>query len=169
MNGFPSQPPQHMNQMVSDPFFGPPHHMQQHIPLPNKTGGLLSRLLQTGNASSGGINLGGMLGNIQQGLKVAETVTPMIQQYGPLIKNIPAMISMYKEIMSSNSTDSSKNESSKNPKKTKKKAKQGQTKKSAHSSKQKSKKQQPPSKKIISNKKSKSPTKIRSSAPKLYI
>ncbi|MEH7379931.1 VrrA/YqfQ family protein [Bacillus sp. JJ1533] len=43
-------------------------------------------------------NLSAMLGNVQKTLKMAESVVPMVQQYGPLMKNIPAMIKMYSAI-----------------------------------------------------------------------
>jgi len=45
-------------------------------------------------------NLTSMLGNVQKALNTAEQIMPMVQQYGPLVKNIPAMIKMYKELSS---------------------------------------------------------------------
>ncbi|MFD1018410.1 VrrA/YqfQ family protein [Thalassobacillus hwangdonensis] len=37
-----------------------------------------------------------VLGNMQQVLQVAQTATPMIQQYAPMIRNIPMMINLWK-------------------------------------------------------------------------
>ncbi|NLP49122.1 VrrA/YqfQ family protein [Bacillus sp. RO1] len=43
-------------------------------------------------------NLTGMLGNVQKALKMAEGVMPMVQQYGPLVRNMPAMLKLYNEL-----------------------------------------------------------------------
>ncbi|MGD6991458.1 VrrA/YqfQ family protein [Sutcliffiella horikoshii] len=43
-------------------------------------------------------NLTGMLGNVQKALKMAEGVMPMVQQYGPLVRNVPAMLKLYNEL-----------------------------------------------------------------------
>ncbi|WP_462412242.1 VrrA/YqfQ family protein [Neobacillus sp. Marseille-QA0830] len=83
-------------------------------------GGFLSRLLGRGNpmrgagnvmgmqgagrAAGGGLlqslsnpsGLAGILNNTQQVLKTAQTITPMIQQYGPLVKNLPALWKLYR-------------------------------------------------------------------------
>jgi hypothetical protein len=56
-------------------------------------------------------NLSNMLGNVQKALKMAETVGPMVQQYGPLVKNIPAMYKIYKELNNSNSDQDTSDES----------------------------------------------------------
>ncbi|RFB17536.1 spore coat protein [Bacillus sp. HNG] len=50
-------------------------------------------------------NLSSMLGNVQKTLKMAESVVPMVQQYGPLMKNIPAMIKMYSALKNSGSEE----------------------------------------------------------------
>ncbi|MFC4320803.1 VrrA/YqfQ family protein [Litchfieldia salsa] len=52
-------------------------------------------------------NLGTMLGNVQKALHTAESVMPMVQQYGPLVKNIPSMLKLYRELNSSDSDDDS--------------------------------------------------------------
>lgn len=57
------------------------------------------------NLSSGGIP--GMLNNVQKAIGVAQQVGPMIQQYGPFIKNMPAMFKIMKEINNTSSTDDS--------------------------------------------------------------
>ncbi|NSL50306.1 hypothetical protein HR057_00830 [Bacillus sp. P2(2020)] len=65
-----------------------------------------------GNFSSGG--LPGMLNNIQKAIGIAQQIGPMVQQYGPFIKNMPAMLKMMKELNSidSNETNDSENENS---------------------------------------------------------
>jgi hypothetical protein len=89
-------------------------------------GGLLSKILggkkqlnqrsglggiqTTGRAVSGGTrgvgsilqtlsnpeSLTGFLNNTQQVLKTAQSIGPMIQQYGPIVKNLPVMWKLYK-------------------------------------------------------------------------
>ncbi|KGX87896.1 hypothetical protein N784_12360 [Pontibacillus litoralis JSM 072002] len=59
-------------------------------PMANATSGLMS-----GTTSAGG-GLTGMLNNVQQGLKLAQTAAPMVQQYGPMIKNAPTMFKLMK-------------------------------------------------------------------------
>jgi hypothetical protein len=57
------------------------------------SGGGVGSLLQTlSNPNS----LTGFLNNTQQVLNSVQSITPMIQQYGPLVKNIPMMWKLYK-------------------------------------------------------------------------
>ncbi|WP_456278260.1 VrrA/YqfQ family protein [Bacillus sp. AK128] len=56
------------------------------------SGGFLSNLLA---------NPGGMLNNVQKAIGVANQVGPMVQQYGPMVRNIPSLIKLYKEFNSS--------------------------------------------------------------------
>src|SRR5690625_906653 len=87
----------------------PPHYIQN----PQDTGNILTRFNQakpalTEMATKG---IGGMsktLNNIQQVLKVVETTAPLIQQYGPLVKNLPVMLKMIKAL---NETNIENNES----------------------------------------------------------
>ncbi|MBM7552539.1 VrrA/YqfQ family protein [Thalassobacillus pellis] len=44
----------------------------------------------------GGTDFASMLGNMQQVMKVAQTATPMIQQYGPMVKNLPMLFNLWK-------------------------------------------------------------------------
>lgn len=44
-------------------------------------------------AKTGGV---GWLGHMQTALKAMQSAAPMVQQYGPMMKNIPAMINMVK-------------------------------------------------------------------------
>lgn len=65
-------------------------------------------------ASSGGLlqsimnpeNLTSMLDNTQRVLSAAESFGPLVQQYGPLVKNIPSMWKLYQGLKDSDSTDS---------------------------------------------------------------
>lgn len=56
------------------------------------SGGMGSILQTLSNPES----LSGILNNTQQVLKTAQSIGPMIQQYGPLVKNIPMMWKLYK-------------------------------------------------------------------------
>ncbi|WP_453994937.1 VrrA/YqfQ family protein [Bacillus nitroreducens] len=55
-------------------------------------------------------NLSAIMGNVQKTLKMAESVVPMVQQYGPLMKNIPSMIKMYNAIKNADFDESEENE-----------------------------------------------------------
>jgi hypothetical protein len=61
-------------------------------------GGFLSNLTNPGSAA-------GMLGNIQKVMNVANQVGPMVQQYGPMIRNIPSLITLYKEFNRDDDSD----------------------------------------------------------------
>lgn len=88
-------------------------------------GGLLSKLLGGGNnaagaatnagarsAASGGggllktltnpSSINGFLANSQKFLNTASQIGPMVNQYGPMVKNIPAIWKMYRGLTSSN-------------------------------------------------------------------
>ncbi|HJV17303.1 MAG TPA: VrrA/YqfQ family protein [Bacillales bacterium] len=106
-----------MNRMQRNPMMNP---MMRGPGQMGQGGGLLSRIFGRGNAggmsrlggmagtpgagSSGSImqalsNPGGLtsiLNNTQQVLKTAQTISPMIQQYGPLVKNLPAMWKLFR-------------------------------------------------------------------------
>lgn len=51
----------------------------------------------SGAAGTGTGGLMSVMSNVQNGLKMFETAMPMVQQYGPMMKNIPAMFQMMKE------------------------------------------------------------------------
>lgn len=61
--------------------------------MPKSSGGILANLLNPENAS-------GMFSNIQKVMNVANQVGPMVQQYGPMVRNLPTLIKLYKEINS---------------------------------------------------------------------
>ncbi|NGP44260.1 hypothetical protein G4V62_04570 [Bacillaceae bacterium SIJ1] len=87
------------------------------MPMPPATpptaggGGLLKGLVQ--NIGSGGID--GMIGNVQNMLKLAESAAPIlqqVQQYGPMLKNLPQMFKMlqsFNEINAEDSADDTEN------------------------------------------------------------
>ncbi|WP_141431537.1 VrrA/YqfQ family protein [Bacillus sp. 03113] len=112
-----------------NPMQGPPPHFSRSpfggAPRPRSNrGGLLGKLLskrnqsnamqgfnapsRTGQAGGGSIlktlsnpsTLTGFLENTQKVLNTAQQVGPIVQQYGPMFKNIPAMWRLYKGLKS---------------------------------------------------------------------
>lgn len=62
--------------------------------------GLIGRLfggLGGLQAQGQSLNILSMLENTQKVLKIVQTMSPMVQQYGPLIKNLPAIYKMLKD------------------------------------------------------------------------
>lgn len=53
-----------------------------------------------------------MIANAQKAIQTAQTVLPMVQQFGPLIKNAPAIISVLKSMQASEETASKETEES---------------------------------------------------------
>jgi YqfQ-like protein len=80
--------------------FAPPSGIKQET---RSGGGILETL-----KSPQGLNT--MLNNTQRVLQAAEQFTPMIQQYGPIVKNIP---SMWKIMRAFSSSDTEKEETKK--------------------------------------------------------
>ncbi|MED3624797.1 YqfQ family protein [Neobacillus thermocopriae] len=68
-----------------------------------RTGGLLQSL-----TSPGGLN--NFLNNTQQVLKTAQTLGPMIQQYGPLVKNLPALWKLYRGLKNADTNETTNTE-----------------------------------------------------------
>ncbi|MCQ2008427.1 MAG: YqfQ family protein [Sporolactobacillus sp.] len=70
------------------------------VPAPQGTGGLsgliASFLSPSAAGTTGSLNLLGMITNAQKAIQTAQTVLPMIQQFGPLVKNAPAILSALK-------------------------------------------------------------------------
>jgi hypothetical protein len=64
-------------------------------------GGLLKGLTNPGA-------IGSFLNNTQNVLRSAQQIGPMVQQYGPLLRNLPAMWKMYRGLKSTDSDDNSK-------------------------------------------------------------
>ncbi|MFN7251244.1 MAG: VrrA/YqfQ family protein [Anaerobacillus sp.] len=71
-----------------------------------QSGGILSKLLGGAQAGGGGFtNILGMLQNAQKAIGVFQQVSPMVQQYAPFVKSLPALISMMRNSGSSESGD----------------------------------------------------------------
>jgi hypothetical protein len=69
-------------------------------------GGVISSLLSPGSAgAAGNLDLVGIIMNAQKAIQTAQTILPMIQQFGPLVKNAPAILSALKGLQG-NSSDS---------------------------------------------------------------
>ncbi|WP_240620243.1 YqfQ family protein [Peribacillus acanthi] len=61
-------------------------------------GGILQSLTNPGSLTT-------MLTNTQKVLQAVETIGPVVSQYGPLVKNIPAMWKIYQGLKDSNNND----------------------------------------------------------------
>ncbi|MCD8500656.1 MAG: YqfQ family protein, partial [Bacillaceae bacterium] len=72
-------------------------------PTVGKSGGFLAKLLGGSQAGGGMTSLLNILQNAQKAVGAVQTVAPMVQQYYPIVKSIPAMIAM----MKSNDDDTS--------------------------------------------------------------
>ncbi|MBA2873507.1 YqfQ family protein [Thermaerobacillus caldiproteolyticus] len=82
-------------------------------PAPPVPHGFMMPTLQnaaTNVAANTGGGLGGILTNVQRMLGIAQNVVPMVQQYGPLVKNIPAMMKIWKELKTTNEEENEENE-----------------------------------------------------------
>ncbi|MFE0503361.1 VrrA/YqfQ family protein [Peribacillus butanolivorans] len=128
-------------QQIPQGFRGPFNQPQRQEQPPAKKEGLLSRILgkskknaaspnlfapaasstnqNSSRSSGGGIletlknpdSLNNMLNNTQKVLQAAEQFTPMVEQYGPVIKNLPSMWKVFRSISSSDDTVKSEGES----------------------------------------------------------
>lgn len=85
-----------------------------NMPQPSSGGGILAKILgrnaglssvQNAAAAPKAFNLTSVMTNVQKVLGVAERVTPMVQQYGPMVRNVPAMFKIYKALKDDNTTD----------------------------------------------------------------
>jgi outer membrane biosynthesis protein TonB len=75
------------------------HEMPRHQ-------GSVDRFLGTigsGGNITGGNNIFTMLNNVQKVLKVAETMGPMIKQYGPAMRNLPSIMTALKDFQNGGS------------------------------------------------------------------
>lgn len=82
---------------------------RQAPPTPGGIQGLIQNFSNTGSLTSmanKGINgLSKTLGNVQQIIRVVHSAAPVIQQYGPMVKNLPAMYRMMKAMKDINDDD----------------------------------------------------------------
>lgn len=69
------------------PMTGQPPERQE-----GESTGFLSRML------GGDTSITGIIGNMQRAVQTAQQVTPMIQQYGPIVKNLPSLYKIFKEV-----------------------------------------------------------------------
>jgi hypothetical protein len=76
------------------------------------SGGGVSSIIKTLSNPEG---LTGILNNTQQVLKTVESIGPMIQQYGPLVKNLPMMWKLYKGFKDLPSGETAENSTSEAP------------------------------------------------------
>jgi hypothetical protein len=100
---YPTQP-QHPMQ----PFQVNPHmqNMNSMHGMPRHEGSV-DRFLGTigsGGSVTGGTSIFTMLNNVQKVLKVAETMGPMIKQYGPAMRNLPSIMTALKDFQSGGSS-----------------------------------------------------------------
>lgn len=92
----------------------PYHQVPAQLPNPGvlaettQSSGLMG-LLKKLNPLSG--NLGETLDQIQTIVKMTQSITPKIQQYGPLIKNLPNMLALMKEFNDSEDDEQTDHES----------------------------------------------------------
>ncbi|WKB36918.1 VrrA/YqfQ family protein [Terrilactibacillus sp. S3-3] len=56
-----------------------------------------------------GLNLMGMFTNVQKAINTAQTVIPMVQKFGPIVKNAPALIGMLKSFKEINAASETEN------------------------------------------------------------
>lgn len=71
----------------------PLHGPIEHVPQMTRDKNILSRLFGGGQSvgSAGGMDLMKMLTNTQRIIGVTRQVAPLVQQYGPLVRNLPAI------------------------------------------------------------------------------
>jgi len=96
--------PNRQTQRPTPPFQRQPMAPRQHQRMPNQRAGI-GQLLQnlTNNRQSmavmanKGVNgLSKTLGHVQNVMQVVQSAAPVVEQYGPMVKNIPAMYRMMK-------------------------------------------------------------------------
>lgn len=69
-------------------------------------GGLISSFLSPGSTgAAGNLDFVGMMMNAQKAIQTAQTMLPMIQQFGPLVKNAPAILGALKGLQGNSSTE----------------------------------------------------------------
>ncbi|MFD1358218.1 VrrA/YqfQ family protein [Fictibacillus halophilus] len=105
---YPTQPQHPMQPFQVNPHMqnmNGMHEMPRHA-------GSVDRFLGTigsGGSITGGTSIFTMLNNVQKVLKVAETMGPMIKQYGPAMRNLPSIMSALKDFQSGGSETKAEN------------------------------------------------------------
>lgn len=93
------QAPPFANRQLPMKPFNQGRALPPQAPKQNGLQGLLSKFTSTpGTVSQGGSKITNTLSNVQQVLNVAQQATPLIKEYGPLIKDAPKYISMIKAL-----------------------------------------------------------------------
>lgn len=164
-----------------DPFL--PHQRVAPQPQPQRTSGglpgVLQKILRRGSrgaqtgaraalpastSSSGGVSLLDMLNHTQSALRAAESFMPMVQEYGPMVKNLPSMFKMMKALKDINFDDDDEEAASeteaKDEKQDKDKSEEGNKSLTPISKEEKAPPQQKPKKSVSGSGKS---------LPKMYI
>lgn len=102
---YPNQPQHPMQPFQVNPYMHNMQGMPGMNPMPRQMGSV-DRFLGTigsGGSVTGGTNVFTMLNNVQKVLKVAETMGPMIKQYGPAMRNLPSIMTALKDFQSGSS------------------------------------------------------------------
>ncbi|MFG6494147.1 VrrA/YqfQ family protein [Fictibacillus sp. UD] len=99
---YPNQPQHPMQPFQVNPHMHNMHGMPGMNHMPRQMGSV-DRFLGTigsGGSVAGGTSVFTMLNNVQKVLKVAETMGPMIKQYGPAMRNLPSIMTALKDFQS---------------------------------------------------------------------
>ncbi|MGA4719380.1 VrrA/YqfQ family protein [Fictibacillus nanhaiensis] len=100
---YPNQPQHPMQPFQVNPYL---QNMNGMNGMPRQMGSV-DRFLGTigsGGSITGGTSVFTMLNNVQKVLKVAETMGPMIKQYGPAMRNLPSIMTALKDFQSGSSS-----------------------------------------------------------------
>ncbi|KZE68402.1 hypothetical protein AWM68_16120 [Fictibacillus phosphorivorans] len=105
---YPNQPQHPMQPFQVNPYMQNMHGMPGMNHMPRQMGSVDRFLGTIGNGGSvtGGTNVFTMLNNVQKVLKVAETMGPMIKQYGPAMRNLPSIMTALKDFQNGSSKKS---------------------------------------------------------------
>lgn len=105
------RPPRFPGPFVRQTPMGSPFNfgrIAQQAPTRSSAGGLFANLFgKGGQGAAGAGSITNFMSGTQKVIKAGNTIVPMVkqaQQYGPLIKNLPAMWKMYRELGSEEET-----------------------------------------------------------------
>lgn len=135
-----------------------------------QSGGLLSKLLGGAKAGGSGItNIMNMLQGAQKAIGVFQNVGPMVQQYGPLVKSLPALINAMKSSSPNDQADDEEHKKVDEKESTSKKIQKKTSIKTASKKKAPTKKNRSKTQQKIRRKKITKEISKEIPAPKLYI